>query len=168
MTIDVSSILKEFGGRIDVCGEVNVSDVDFGGLRYTFEKPLKVKGTMSNNGKALVLEADVEAQMGTECARCLKDITVDAGFYMEENFAQSEDKVPEDEEIILFEGSTIDIDEIVEDNLIMNIKGKYLCSEDCKGLCSSCGADLNEGECDCNREFIDPRWSGLADLMNKE
>ena len=47
----------------------------------------------------------------------------------------------------------------------MNVEGKYLCSEDCKGLCSTCGADLNEGECGCSKGNIDPRWSQLLDIM---
>lgn len=165
MTIDVSSILKELGGRIDVAGEVNVSDIEFNGEKYTFGTPLKVKGVMSNNGKALVLTADVEAEMGTQCARCLDDIIVDAGFSMEESFVQSDESSEKDEDIIYFDGYTIDIDDVVESNLIMNIKGKYLCDDDCLGLCPQCGQNLNDGECDCNKEFIDPRWSGLADLM---
>ena len=168
MTIDVSGILKELGGRIEVNGEVEVGEFEFSGERYSLEAPFKVSGSISNNGKALVLTADVEAELCTRCARCLDEIIVDAGFSMEESFAQSESKIPEDDEIIVFDGYTIERDDIIEDNLIMNIEGRYLCDEDCKGLCPQCGANLNDGECGCNREFIDPRWSGLADLMNNE
>lgn len=168
MTIDVSGILKELGGKIEVNGEVEISEVEFKGERYTLEGPLKVNGIISNNGKALVLTADVEAEMGTQCARCLDDIIVDAGFSMEESFVQSESDIPEDDDIIVFDGYTIELDDVVEDNLIMNIKGRYLCDEDCKGLCPQCGANLNDGECGCSREFIDPRWAGLADLMNND
>lgn len=168
MTIDVSGILKELGGRIEVNGEVEIGEFEFSGERYSLEAPLKVSGIISNNGKALVLTADVEAELCTRCARCLDEIIVDAGFSMEESFAQSESKIPEDDEIIVFDGYTIELDDIIEDNLIMNIEGRYLCEEDCKGLCPQCGANLNDGECGCNREFIDPRWSGLADLMNNE
>lgn len=167
MTIDVSEILKEFGGKTEVSGDVKIDDVEFRGESYAFDKPLGVKGIMVNNGKALVLTADVEAKMHTQCARCLKDIVVDAGFSMEEHFVQSDKETPEDDDTIAFEGYTIEIDDAVRDNLIMNIHGRYLCSEDCKGLCPQCGADLNEGECSCNNEYIDPRWAGLADLINK-
>ena len=114
MTIDVSSILKELGGKIDVAGEVNVSDIEFNSEKYTFDTPLKIKGVVSNNGKALVLTADVEAEMGTQCARCLDDIIVDAGFSMEESFVQSDENSEKDEDIIYFDGCTIDIDDVVE------------------------------------------------------
>ena len=57
---------------------------------------------------------------------------------------------------------------MVADNFLMNVEGRYLCSEDCKGLCPQCGADLNVEECGCNNENIDPRWSTLIDIMNKD
>ena len=53
-------------------------------------------------------------------------------------------------------------------NFLMNVEGKYLCSEDCKGLCQHCGADLNEGDCGCSQENIDPRWAALVDIMEKD
>ena len=62
----------------------------------------------------------------------------------------------------------IDIDDIVANNFLMNVEGKYLCSEDCKGLCQHCGADLNEGDCGCSQENIDPRWATLIDIMEKD
>lgn len=165
MTIDVSGILKELGGKIEVRGEVNIGDIEFRGECYSFSEPLTVSGTMANNGKSLVLSADVSGEMGTQCARCLKDIKAAVEFSVEEHFVQSSSGVPEDDETIVFEGHIVEIDTAVRDNLIMNIGGRYLCDEDCKGLCPQCGADLNDGECDCSREYIDPRWSGLADLM---
>ena len=54
---------------------------------------------------------------------------------------------------------------ILINNFLMNVSGKYLCKEDCKGLCSKCGQDLNVGECNCSDEEIDPRWAALAEIM---
>ena len=59
----------------------------------------------------------------------------------------------------------IDIYEVVLNNFLMNVEGKYLCMEDCKGLCTKCGADLNNGECGCDNDDIDPRWAKLAEIM---
>jgi uncharacterized protein len=44
---------------------------------------------------------------------------------------------------------------------------KKLCSEDCKGLCPSCGKNLNDGPCNCAEEIIDPRWELLQKLKTK-
>jgi uncharacterized protein len=39
-----------------------------------------------------------------------------------------------------------------------------ICRDDCQGLCGSCGKNLNTGDCDCDTEVTDARWSGLAAL----
>lgn len=164
MTVDVSSILKELGGKLEVCGEVTLPDTEFLG-EYRFYEPLKVEGNISNNGKALRLNARVTGQMTTNCARCTKEITVPVDFEMAENLMQGEGEAIVDEDVILFKDTAIELDDIVLDNFLMNLEGKYLCSEDCKGLCPTCGADLNKGECGCSKENIDPRWSQLLDIM---
>ncbi len=166
MIIDVSAILKELGGRIDISDEISVADTDFLGELYHFNKPLKIEGSIANTGKSLIFKAVCSGVMQTKCARCMKDIDVDISFDIDEVLAQSDgSETQEDSELILFEGHTVDIDDIVLNNFLTNISGKYLCSEDCKGLCSICGADLNEGDCGCKRDVIDPRWAALADLI---
>ena len=164
MIIDVSSILKEIGGRIELDGDVRLPDTEFLG-DYHFEEPLKVSGSVSNNGKSLILRARAEGSMITNCARCMKEITVPVSFSIDENLAREDADISEDEDIILFSDTTIEIDDIILDNFLMSTDGKYLCKDDCKGLCPECGKDLNEGDCDCNKENIDPRWAALLDIM---
>lgn len=165
MTIDVSSILKEIGGRIELNGNVALSDTDFLGETYRFEKPAEIKGHISNNGKSLILQAQCSGMMTVQCARCMKDIDVRFEFDMDETLVRQEGSVSEDDDVILFDDTSIEIDDIVANNFLMNIEGKYLCKEDCKGLCPECGADLNEGDCGCTRDDIDPRWAALVDIM---
>jgi uncharacterized protein len=43
---------------------------------------------------------------------------------------------------------------------------KPLCKEDCAGLCTVCGKDLNQGKCVCTQEETDPRWAELLKLKN--
>jgi len=168
MTIDVSTILKELGGKIDINGDVKLSDTDFLGEMYHFDEPLKVSGSVSNNGKSLILKANCSGYMTTQCARCMKDIKVSIDFEIDENLVQDNEEVNEDDDVILFSEPQIDIDDIVADCFLMNVEGKYLCKEDCQGLCQQCGADLNEGECGCSQDNIDPRWAALVDIMNKD
>ncbi|MCI5604037.1 MAG: DUF177 domain-containing protein [Clostridia bacterium] len=164
MIIDVSSILKEFGGKIDINDELVVTDDSF-----SFDGPVKIKGSIYNNGQSLTFKADCSGVLKTQCARCLKDIDVNVEFPVEENLVQNnEDAVSDDADVILFEGYTVDIDDIIINSFILNTSMKYLCDEDCKGLCQNCGADLNEGECGCNQEYVDPRWSGLVDILNSD
>ena len=165
MIADVSGILKEFGGIISIDGDVNMPDQNFLGEMYRFLKPLNVKGTISNNGKSLILNASCTGKMRTDCARCMKDIEVSVDFTIDENLAANDGTISPDDDVILFEGNKVNIDEIVINNFIMKVPGKYLCKDDCRGLCQNCGADLNEGDCGCNHDDIDPRWEGLANIM---
>ena len=127
MTIDVSTILKELGGKIDINGDVEMSDTDFLGEMYHFNEPVKVSGSVSNNGKSLILKANCTGHMTTQCARCMKDIVVDIDFDIDENLAQDDGSVSSDDDVILFEDVKIDIDDIVANNFLMNVEGKYLC-----------------------------------------
>ena len=65
------------------------------------------------------------------------------------------------------ETDVIDISEDVRDYAILAIPMKKLCSEDCKGLCSRCGKNLNEEQCSCSGDETDIRWMPLMELKNK-
>ena len=73
----------------------------------------------------------------------------------------------ENDEIVLLEGSEVDLDELVTTAFVLAMDTKNLCSEDCKGLCAKCGADLNLGPCGCRPE-VDPRLAALAQLLDDE
>jgi uncharacterized protein len=166
MTVNVSGILKVYGEKIDIDCGIDLHSADFLGEQYVFLTPVKVKGTVSNNGQALELKACASGTMRVQCARCCKELDVDVEFPVEEILAQDDGTVSDEDDVVVFEGNDIDLDDIVLNNFLMNVQGKYLCKEDCKGLCPKCGKDLNEGSCSCE-EDIDPRWAGLAQIMKE-
>jgi uncharacterized protein len=115
---------------------------------------------------ALLLEGEAVSTMDTRCDRCLKPITVDVDVPVETLLAEElEDE--ESDEIVLLENGQADLDDIFTTACILSLDGKHLCSEDCKGLCATCGADLNEGPCGCGKE-LDPRLAVLAKLLDKD
>jgi len=61
----------------------------------------------------------------------------------------------------------IDITSDVQEFALLSVPMKRLCTENCKGLCYSCGKDLNKEECNCSAEEIDPRWKPLMNLKDK-
>ena len=72
----------------------------------------------------------------------------------------------ENDDILLLENCEVDLGELAESEFILGMDTKTLCSEDCKGLCCQCGANLNEGPCNCKKE-LDPRWAALAKLLEE-
>lgn len=169
MLVDLSSIIKVTGARQEISGEVGFDNAQFLGETYSFPEPLSISGEIYNNGKSLSLTARVTGSMETECSRCLKPIKVDVDYEIDELLSRVEDGAdPENEDIIVFEGHEIELDGIAADHFLMNVSGKYLCKDDCKGLCPVCGHDLNEGDCGCSDDVIDPRWQALADILNQQ
>jgi Predicted metal-binding, possibly nucleic acid-binding protein len=83
----------------------------------------------------------------TACDRCLADLELDMD--LDETYYLFPENTPDVD--YFYSGDEIELDDYVRETLVMNMPGKVLCSEDCKGLCSKCGADLNLGDCGCDR-----------------
>ena len=70
----------------------------------------------------------------------------------------------EDEWVFQLEGDSADLDDIITTTLVLNMDSKLLCKPDCQGLCCRCGANLNDGPCNCEPE-LDPRFAALKQLL---
>jgi uncharacterized protein len=62
----------------------------------------------------------------------------------------------------------LDISQEIRDLVILDQPWRFLCQEDCKGLCPGCGVNLNLEACRCVRERVDPRWQALQNLKKKK
>jgi len=71
---------------------------------------------------------------------------------------------PESSDEELYEGRQIDLAAIAREQILLSLPLDVTCREDCKGLCSACGQDLNVKECGCERKVGDPRWAALKDI----
>ena len=100
------------------------------------------------------------------CDRCLKPFSREMRVPVNSLMAETlEDE--ENDDIILLENGEVDLEEVFTTAFVLAMEPKHVCSEDCKGLCPHCGADLNEGPCQCRPE-VDPRLAVLAQLLDKE
>ena len=75
------------------------------------------------------------------------------------------DEEDNDGEFVLAPDDTLDLDELLTEDLLLDVPSKFLCSPDCKGLCPSCGKNLNHGDCDCQQDTVDPRLAILKELL---
>ncbi len=161
MICDVSTIVNNEGAELAICGTVEVND-----FLYDVEvQDAFINGKLTCSGGVLVLEAELKAQIKTVCARCLKELTLPLVFDFSETLVQApSDDDADSDSVIIFEGTEVDIGEIAENNILLNISSKYLCDEDCRGLCPKCGKNLNDGDCGCDFFEIDPRWEKLKNF----
>ena len=145
--------------------QLDLSGLEFYGRR-PITRPVLAEGRVTNHAGALVLEGTARSTLELVCDRCGKAFSREKVVPLDSLVAQElEDE--ESDDILLLEGTQLDLDEVVTTAFVLAMDTKNLCSEDCKGLCAKCGADLNLGPCGC-RPDVDPRWAALAQLLDDE
>ena len=153
---------REYDFEFEVeAAELRLEDCYTGGLTVT--------GTVSRVGSQYHVHGEVRGTRTGECDRCLCETRADVSARFESVFSIT-DGDPEEEGIIPLggEGNDIVLDGEIRQALRLQIPMKNLCREDCRGLCPTCGADLNVEECNCAPADIDPRWSKLRGLLGDE
>ena len=121
---------------------------------------------MTNHAGALELRGTARSLLDLACDRCGKEFSREKAVPLDCLLADEREDEENDESVLL-EGSEGDLDELVTTAFVLAMDTKNLCSEDCKGLCAKCGADLNLGPCGCRPE-VDPRLAALAQLLDDE
>ena len=165
MLLDVRPILHTPGKRLSFQFELDLTDVDFSG-RYPVSETVAVTGEVRNTAGILDLELTAKTVLDAACDRCGKE------FRQEKEIPYScvlaeEIQNEENDEIVLLEDGKVDVEDLARTAFILGMDTKTLCSEDCKGLCHRCGADLNLGPCSCTKE-TDPRLAVLAKLLENK
>ena len=162
MRLDVKGIINTPGGGIRFNEELDLSDVDFGGVRPAV-RPVSVVGAVRNIAGMLRLTADVDTVLSCVCDRCAAPFEKPYHVSLERMLAETlEDE--DNDDILLLEDGAFDLDELAREAFILDMDTKMLCRADCKGLCSGCGANLNFEACRCKKES-DPRWAALQKLL---
>ena len=140
-----------------------------------------LRGAVTKMGRKVLVQAKSRIPLTGQCKRCLKSVRLDEAVdlirtYVPEDQALHErdehrDDAAEgsfdpglvDEET--YAGKEIDLAAAVREQILLQIPSSPLCREDCVGLCTRCGKDLNEGECGCDRAVVDPRWAVLKAIQ---
>ena len=138
---------------------------------------------LQKTGSGVLLRGSTEVTVHTPCRRCLADVHLevpvsftlnlvsqaalaggdeDRGDDEQSERAGSFDLERADEE--LFDGKTIDLDPLVREQVLLALPMHAVCREDCKGLCGTCGQNLNEGQCGCATTQVDPRLAALKNI----
>ena len=136
-----------------------------------FPSPMKVVGEITNTAGYMRMTLSMSVNYQTVCARCLKPVSGCFSLDLEKIVAPRELlSDPDDskyDDYAIIEDGFLDMDEPLREQIEMEFPVRFLCREDCLGLCSKCGHDLNEGECGCQRKEIDPRMAPLGALLEK-
>ena len=165
MEIEWLSASKTEGLR--VTGEVVVHLEHPERLSVVSVEPVHVEGTAWVHDDTMAVDATIKATVVYRCVRCLTSFSENLETELHERFK----RVPlsdeeEENEFIFTTDPAIQMDSYVGQELVLSLRQNPVCKEDCKGLCPVGGADLNNGECGCDRHPIDPRLEVLAQVLD--
>src|SRR6516162_9042529 len=150
--------------------------VDFGGdMRQA--GPLDWSATAERAGAEIRINGTLSTSIECPCSRCLEaarsDIKKPFDLFFRE---RDEEMFDEDEEVELeeedtrtafFTGTKLAIGDILREQVLLALPMKALCTSDCKGLCSTCGTNLNSGSCNCPKEEFSPHMDTLLEIKRR-
>ncbi len=163
MILDLREIIELPGKSVPFRCELDRDRLSFPMLE-SFDGPVTAEGSVRNEAGILELEADVTADMTVRCDRCGKPFRR----RLTPRFTavlQADAEDTDSENVFPLIGDGADVSDVAETLFILDLDQKFLCRPDCKGLCPTCGKDLNDGPCDCKKE-IDPRMAALGQLLD--
>ena len=166
MLLDLSKIIDCPGATASFSVSLDLSDLQFGSC-CPLKTPIHASGAVRNTAGVLMMTGDITAHLNAVCDRCAGEYEEDIELPLDVVLVtELADEDHEDERIFPLEGNEADMDEIIRTVFILNMDTKFLCSDDCLGLCCGCGVNLNRETCRCKKE-IDPRFAALQQLLNQ-
>lgn len=165
MKHDLSGLLSKKFNELSIDEECTLAEVDRGGDKILFSQPIHVKGILTQLEEDVVyFSGKLSAVADTVCGRCLSPVQEPVNIEFGE-IVYADGKEEDYDLISEPEGEIFDVEEFIENLLVLKLPMKFLCDEDCKGLCPTCGTNLNTSECDCKEHQIDERFAKLKELL---
>ncbi|XPV76796.1 MAG: YceD family protein [Desulfovibrio sp.] len=132
--------------------------------------PVKAKAYLLEQADGCLVRGEISGSVTISCDRCTETYT----FPFSESFDEYETAAPEkgtpDDEPRIFnrgDGLELDLGQVFWEQFVLALPVRPLCADKCKGLCNSCGANLNKDKCDCEQETGDPRLAVFRNLKLK-
>ena len=164
MKLNLREIIENPGSELPFALTLTGDNLDFPSI-VRYESSPRATGRIYNEAGVLRLEGEIRCDMVCICDRCAGEFSCTKTTPLSAVIVDENDDNADDPELFFLDGNEIDLDEILATLFILDMDSKFLCREDCKGLCPKCGKNLNLGPCGCGKE-IDPRFAVLEQLLD--
>jgi uncharacterized protein len=147
-------------------GQSRETEFDVPTLRVAEDLMLDyLRGTLrlSRTSRGILVQGTLDTAIQGECGRCLDTASVELEVPIEELFVYP--PTP-DADFTVAEDGILDLAPLLREEIILDTPMGVLCRPECAGLCPTCGKNLNDGPCDCDRGEIDPRLAALKVLKD--
>jgi len=171
--------LPERGLAVNVT--VSEEDLRPEGARELSVEPVSIAGILAAADNDYLFRGDISVEYRHTCDRCLEEARipskVDVTWFFtprdgSEELSDSEEDMVEWEDVerpMTYENGEVDLAPHVWEEIVLTAPSKFLCREDCAGLCPRCGANLNREQCGCppeeERKLGNQGLQGLADIF---
>lgn len=167
MQLDFTNLFNSSSEVIDV--DYNVPLLDFD---YSSYKPLingaDVKGRAYCKADVVYMDLRISFDFVGICDRCADDVNKHYSFDLNKIVVPKLENENDDyDDYIVVENNVLDLDDLIYQEIQLFLPSKMLCKEDCRGLCSKCGKNLNYEKCDCKKD-VDPRMEALLQLLDED
>ena len=169
MQIHLSDISSSEGKsqHYSVAFEMDTITFQQGTFPVLAKEPVELMITNTGD-RVLELEGSGLVTVGIPCDRCLEDVEVKVTLDFKHKIDTESDAYDQSEDLDennYIDGYSLDVEQLVYNELLVGWPTKILCSEDCKGICNVCGQNLNKGTCNCEDTGLDPRMSVIRDVF---
>lgn len=164
--IDVSKLKLQPGSSETYELTKSFEPLRWAGESINFASPLEIYATATNTGNSFLVEGKVKSELLLRCSRCINEFSYKINGEFKAEFFPSPNAADSPEaDVHYYTGNLIELQDVVLESILLELPMKAVCAEDCKGLCPKCGTNLNEKQCDCSLEEIDPRLEILQKLL---
>lgn len=148
-----------------------IEPVESLGIDEPFFDTIKINLGLQKLHNQLVLDTELNLNAHFICDRCNEEFNTQLKSNYKIVYLFGQNPIHENDALnvvyLPLDASEITLDKEIRDYALLAIPMKKLCIEDCKGLCTECGKNLNVGSCDCIKHETDNRWLPLQELKNK-
>lgn len=149
MTIQLKELFELVGESREVSCEIPLTELEEI-QSCIFSGPVEVNGTVSNRAGIVTLSYNARFVLDHTCDRCLREFEREYDYSFRHTLVRNCNT--ENDEYVVCGDNTLDLNELAVSDILLSLPTKILCREDCRGLCSVCGADLNEEGCEHTEE----------------
>jgi len=168
MKIKLSDLISKKERKKDISLKFKVKPFTFEGDKTNPVSEVIAEGSATADNDIVTIQVHIQCKVELICSRCLETFIYPIDIDIEERFTSDSNLLIGEDDLTLVQNDVLDIAEFVENSIISTLPIKKLCQAHCKGLCQSCGANLNRQSCSCNNENYDIRLEGLKALLNNK
>ncbi|MGN0322099.1 MAG: YceD family protein [Oliverpabstia sp.] len=169
MLIDLSRVLTHEGKKLNMTiepsGDCYVCEM--GSFPYVGKSSVSLT-IMHTENQVIRLEGKGTITVLIPCSRCLENVEVPISIEISEEIDMKltdQERIESLDESSYIQDKQLDTEKLLHNEILIRWPMRVLCKENCKGICSRCGANLNQGSCDCDTADLDPRMAVITDIF---